>query len=1161
MWSLVRLHSALLLILWLAIAVKSAEDDQEDELGASGARSFSVPMAEVLQVPIYLTQNGYGEVFVRASGKGSDFREKDYLTHADGVRVLNGGLDTFIQSGEKEVVVPVIDDEGDDEYGEGKLLGFVMLTSVVPRKLTARRGELAYDLEEGGKAPTLQVGNIVLSKSGAKNTGDSDYKPPPHGGGVCITSRDCYFGKGSCVAGSCQCEEPLTGSYCQLYRPDRSALSPLAKRDQEAAATKFHDAVNENRVELEKKAAARQRDQEAKAARRSQRSGEFGFAFGKGPPLTRPAPPAPKESKGLRHGLSSSGSNASSRDKDKSSPPPPPPSPPSAPIQSSKPAGTIEKGDSLRRGSILDAGTGTGTVSGTGAVPTLDDLKRQSQESREREKEEMGEGGLRGDGNNDSGDAKGGKAKAKVKVKTKAKVKSKPKPEPESTTESNNSDGDGESDEGRGKPEILVKLDKGELDMTDSRVRFKVDKAKREEEARLDRIAQKKRQEEEAKRARAGEEATERDRRAFEEDLKRIEQTTPDKRAGGIPKDAPQVPEASIEDLYGPGKAYPEPYPAGKVPPELVHARHKARVEGRQFIFSVRYRVGPLGLSFDNKPNDKTVVERVGKSMQSDLSDVRAGDRVLAVDQYNVSSAPAKMTQRIMSSLSWPRIVVYEVKSTGHAEKLAAIESLKRRSLNLTFVFPPTVVGTYEARTPEWTPELNPTFKADGDNSNTCPLFFAQSTADEFGCEVGEGGYEYALPWQVQLMIRQHLKETGRDWRSWQGSGSGSSSSSSGASASASVSVSLEGSPDTNDNDGGNHIETDTDAEREAEFDENSDYYSRFAEIFPMIAMTLQEASRTQISIDLHSLVMMKRGLCTFVTKSSKLFSNGAAVGLVINNEDSVEDMNRGKADDVSECHSPTALMGEEQGLLLHLSTMKDYQRGDYRGGDRINNPGAYHSPEVLALVGDDDSISAPCVRLRELLENTVDLWPHSVPKVSSQQLLSPEQKRTVTNHARPTSEEGGRLAVSGDNGWAFFDYHLAMFGAQEVVLGPHKMQMANPPHGCDPGAYTVRIRDSVVAILRGGGCSFGIKVINAQQLGAKAVIIVNTDDSKNMRLMALPDEEPMIQIPCVMVSRRFQHYVEKMRSFWANNQHMVNIQPTGLFGDYEERAVAVRPR
>lgn len=33
------------------------------------------------------------------------------------------------------------------------------------------------------------------------------------------------------------------------------------------------------------------------------------------------------------------------------------------------------------------------------------------------------------------------------------------------------------------------------------------------------------------------------------------------------------------------------------------------------------------------------------------------------------------------------------------------------------------------------------------------------------------------------------------------------------------------------------------------------------------------------------------------------------------------------------------------------------------------------------------------------------------------------------------------------------------MFGPQEVPLGPIRLQMALPPFGCDPGAYTVRIQ------------------------------------------------------------------------------------------------------
>ena len=67
----------------------------------------------------------------------------------------------------------------------------------------------------------------------------------------------------------------------------------------------------------------------------------------------------------------------------------------------------------------------------------------------------------------------------------------------------------------------------------------------------------------------------------------------------------------------------------------------------------------------------------------------------------------------------------------------------------------------------------------------------------------------------------------------------------------------------------------------------------------------------------------------------------------------------------------------------------------------------------------------------------------------------------------------GGRIAVSGQNGWVFFDYLLARFAPQQVPLKPLRLQMAFPPHGCDATQYTVRIKDTAVAILR-GGCSIG---------------------------------------------------------------------------------------
>ena len=105
-----------------------------------------------------------------------------------------------------------------------------------------------------------------------------------------------------------------------------------------------------------------------------------------------------------------------------------------------------------------------------------------------------------------------------------------------------------------------------------------------------------------------------------------------------------------------------------------------------------------------------------------------------------------------------------------------------------------------------------------------------------------------------------------------------------------------------------------------------------------------------------------------------------------------------------------------------------------------------------------------------------------------------------------------------------------------------------------------VRIKGTVVALLRGGGCSFGIKVINAQKLGAVAVIVVNTDESKTMRIMASNDEVPLINIPCIMVSRRLQSYLEdKLTKYYLSNQHFISFDPTGMFGEYESKSISTQ--
>lgn len=188
---------------------------------------FTVPMHEVSESDIYLGFSEYGEMVVTYAGKGSDLRPDDYITHADGVRMLSGGLTEFIKSGQREAMVPIVNDD-DTQFGGAKLLGFVRIQTLVPRKINARRGEIPFDFDEGGPAPTLQVGNVIIGKGGAKSTTDIDYVPPPNGGGKCITGRDCFNYNGTCPGGECKCIAPFTGTYCQVVFTTLDKRTPLS---------------------------------------------------------------------------------------------------------------------------------------------------------------------------------------------------------------------------------------------------------------------------------------------------------------------------------------------------------------------------------------------------------------------------------------------------------------------------------------------------------------------------------------------------------------------------------------------------------------------------------------------------------------------------------------------------------------------------------------------------------------------------------------------------------------------------------------------------------------------------------------------------------------------------------------------------------------------
>lgn len=156
----------LLLVVLLFLLDESSCDD------VKAARHFDVPMLELLPSkgtgqPVYITTTTHGETVVSSTSRGSDLAINDYLMAIDGKRVLNGGLQTFLRADndkENEVLVPLVDSNQTDSHGGARLLGFLSLTRYdTGRKLTVRRGEVVYDMNEAGPAPDMQIGNVVIS--------------------------------------------------------------------------------------------------------------------------------------------------------------------------------------------------------------------------------------------------------------------------------------------------------------------------------------------------------------------------------------------------------------------------------------------------------------------------------------------------------------------------------------------------------------------------------------------------------------------------------------------------------------------------------------------------------------------------------------------------------------------------------------------------------------------------------------------------------------------------------------------------------------------------------------------------------------------------------------------------------------------------------------
>lgn len=196
--------------------------------------------------------------------------------------------------------------------------------------------------------------------------------------------------------------------------------------------------------------------------------------------------------------------------------------------------------------------------------------------------------------------------------------------------------------------------------------------------------------------------------------------------------------------------------------------------------------------------------------------------------------------------------------------------------------------------------------------------------------------------------------------------------------------------------------------------------------------MVAYEGVRRKIKVK--TMELTRRGICTFVQKANNLAKGVADMGIV-NTDNEIKEMPASR-EDISKASMPMGLMRFSVGELLMISRAKG---------------------EILATVSDPKYGTSPaCSRLVTMADDIIDRWSYSVLHVDTQTVLS--NPSSEDQQLRGEVDEGGRVAISGMNCWEFFDYRLVLFGPQEVPLGPFKLQMAQPPHGCDSSSCTVCI-------------------------------------------------------------------------------------------------------
>ncbi|CAM9944447.1 unnamed protein product [Ascophyllum nodosum] len=270
------------------------------------------------------------------------------------------------------------------------------------------------------------------------------------------------------------------------------------------------------------------------------------------------------------------------------------------------------------------------------------------------------------------------------------------------------------------------------------------------------------------------------------------------------------------------------------------------------------------------------------------------------------------------------------------------------------------------------------------------------------------------------------------------------------------------------------------------------------------------------------AIVLVKRGLCTFVEKAKNVqfaIQRSSERWAIVQAKSSSRD--------------PTMVRGDEIAITTHAAAapiVPENTSNNGTGGNRggmvlLNGEDALADMPAGNLLTDDIRIPVAMVSQRNgsSLETLLSWGVDTRATIAPVGACPFQAIFGGSGRARKQEDNGGLFLVhSKGAGGAEFDYRQAQYGPGIIEVAgtaPYGMTVADPLDGCDDKPYKVRITGMLVAVKR-GGCSFNMKTLVAQRLRAKGVIIINTAET-TLRVMADPGEVEKALLPTVMVSAK----------------------------------------